>query len=228
MENKNKILIIAAHPDDEVLGCGGTIAKHSHNNEVYVVILGEGISSRYAQREDVRKEELLSLQKQSKEAGRFLGAKENIFFNLPDNQFDSIPLLKIVKKIEEVIKKIRPAIVYTHHSGDLNIDHRITFQAVLTATRPIDNCSVKKIYSFEIPSSTEWSFQKINGPFLPNVFEDISETWEKKVQAMQMYNTEIKKFPHPRSKEAIVVIAKRWGSTVGLKYAEAFELIRAV
>ena len=227
MENKKKILIIAAHPDDEVLGCGGIIAKYSQSNDIFIAILGEGISSRYQTRDEVKEKELLDLKQQSREVGKFLGVKENLFFDFPDNQFDSVPLLKIVKKIEGVIEKVRPEIIYTHHSGDLNIDHRIIFQAVLTATRPVNNCPVKEIYSFEVPSSTEWSFQKINGPFLPNVFEDISETWEKKIQAMRMYKTEIKEFPHPRSEQAILAIAKKWGSTAGLKYAEAFELIRA-
>lgn len=225
-QNKSKILIIAAHPDDEVLGCGGTIAKYAKSKEIYVAILGEGIFSRYQKRDEANKEELLSLEKKSKEIGKFLGVKENFFFGLPDNQFDTIPFLKIVKKVEEVIKKVKPEIIYTHHNGDLNIDHRITFQAVLTAARPINNCSVKEIYSFEVLSSTEWSFQKINGSFLANVFEDISTTISKKIEAMKIYKTEIREFPHPRSEEAILSVAKRRGSVAGFKYAEAFELIR--
>lgn len=227
-QKNNKILIVAAHPDDEVLGCGGTIAKYAKEKQIYIAILGEGISSRYNKRKEVKREELLDLQKQSQKAGKLLGAKENFFFGFPDNQFDTIPFLEIVKKIEEVIKKIKPEIIYTHHSGDLNIDHRITFQAVLTATRPTKDCPVKEIYSFEVLSSTEWSFQKINGTFLPNVFEDISLTINKKFKAMQTYKTEIRKFPHPRSKEAILSIAKRWGSVIGLKCTEAFELIRSI
>lgn len=227
-QNKNKILVIAAHPDDEVLGCGGTIAKYAKGNEIYVVILGEGLSSRYSRRGEAEEKELLKLKEQSKKVGKFLKVKENFFFDLPDNQFDTIPFLEIVKKVEGVIKKIKPVIIYTHHSGDLNIDHRLTFQAVLTAARPFEGCSVKEIYSFEIPSSTEWSFQKINGPFLPNVFEDLSPTITKKIKSMEMYKTEIRKFPHPRSGEAILVMAKRWGSVAGLKYAEAFELIRHI
>lgn len=227
-QEKNKILIIAAHPDDEVLGCGGIIAKYAKNKEIYVAILGEGISSRYQKIEESEKEELLNLQKQSQEVGRFLGIKENLFFDLPDNQFDTVPFLKIVKKIEKVIERIKPTVIYTHHYGDLNIDHGITFQAVLTATRPINNCVVKKIYSFEVPSSTEWSFQKINNPFSPNIFEDISTTISRKIEAMKIYKTEIREFPHPRSEEAILSIAKRWGSVSGLKHAEAFELIRSI
>ncbi len=227
-ENNNKILIITAHPDDEVLGCGGTIAKYAKDNDIYIAILGEGISSRYQKREEASKEELSSLKKQSQEVGRFLGVRENLFFDLPDNQFDTIPFLKIVKEVEQVIKEIKPAIVYTHHFGDLNIDHRITFQAVLTATRPINNCSVKEIYLFEVPSSTDWSFGKINNPFSPNIFENISDTINKKIEAMKIYKTEIREFPHPRSLEGLKILAKKSGMENGLNYAEAFELVRSV
>jgi len=227
-KNKNKILVIAAHPDDEVLGCGGTIAKYAKDSDVYIAILGEGVSSRYDQKDEKEKKELIALQKQCQKAAKFLGAKDNFFFNFPDNQFDTVPFLKIVKKIEKIIKRVRPQKIYTHHSGDLNIDHRITFRAVLTAARPIKNCPVKEIYSFETLSSTEWAFQKMGGFFSPNVFEDISKSWKKKVKAMQMYKSEIRKFPHPRSGEAIIALAKKWGSVAGVKYAEAFELIRSL
>lgn len=227
-EAKNKILIVAAHPDDEVLGCGGIMAKYAETNEIYVAILAEGISCRYTQKEREEKSELLNLQKESREVGKFLGIKENLFFDLPDNQFDTVPFLKIVKKIEEIIQKVRPGTIYTHYSGDLNIDHRLTFQATVTAARPVDNCPVKEIYSFEILSSTEWSFQKIDRPFSPNVFEDISSTIEKKLKAMEIYKKELREFPYPRSLEGVKILAKKRGMEVGLNYAEAFELVRNV
>jgi len=223
------ILVLAAHPDDEVLGCGGTIAKYGKNNDIYVAILGEGISSRYKKRKGAKKE-ILKLKKDSIKAGRLLGIKSVFFFNLPDNCFDTVSFLEIVKKIEEVIKKIKPEVIYTHHSGDLNIDHRLTFQAVLTATRPVKGCSVKEIYSFEIPSSTEWSFGKIEKDkiFNPNIFEDISDALETKLKALKAYKNEIRKFPHPRSSKTIRAMATKWGSVAGLKYAEAFELTRKI
>lgn len=228
IQNKKNILIVVAHPDDEVLGCGGTIAKYAKANEVYVAILGEGISSRYAQREGVGRNELLELQKQSRKVGRVLGVKENFFFSLPDNRFDTVPFLEIVKKIEKVIEKTKPEVIYTHHLGDLNIDHRITFQAVLTATRPIGDSPVKEIYAFEVPSSTEWSFQKLGSIFTPNVFEDISSSIQLKLKALKIYESETRKYPHPRSFEALKIIAQRWGIVVGKEYVEPFELIRRI
>jgi len=224
------VLVVAAHPDDEVLGCGGTIAKYSKDNNIYLVILGEGISSRYIQRNEGKKKELLQLRKDSQKVGELLGIKEIFFFALPDNRFDTVSFLDIVKKVEEIIKKIKPEIIYTHYSGDLNIDHRLTFQAVLTATRPVKGCSVKEIYSFEIPSSTEWSFGKIEKDkiFNPNIFEDISDALETKLKALKAYKNEIRKFPHPRSSKTIRAMATRWGSVAGLKYAEAFELTRKI
>lgn len=228
VRNKKNILIVVAHPDDEVLGCGGTIAKYANNNEIYVAILGEGISSRYGQREKAKRKELLELQKQSQKVGRVLGVKENFFFNVPDNRFDTVPFLDIVKKIESIIVKVKPERVYTHHSGDLNIDHRITFQAVLTATRPTGDSPVREIYAFEVPSSTEWSFQKLGNVFDPNVFEDISGSIEVKLEVLKIYEGEIRKYPHPRSPKALTIIAQRWGIVVGKVYVEPFELIRRI
>lgn len=224
----SKVLVVAAHPDDEVLGCGGTIAKYANSNEIYVAILGEGISSRYAQREEARRNELLELQKQSRSVGRVLGAKGNFFFNLPDNRFDTVPFLEIVKMIENVIIKIKPQKIYTHFSKDLNIDHQITFRAVITATRPMENCPVKEIYIFEVPSSTEWNFGSNSKQFSPNVFEDISEYFQIKIKALQEYKEEIREYPHPRSPESLKIVAQRWGIVVGKEYVEPFELIRGV
>ena len=224
----NKILIIAAHPDDEVLGCGAIIAKYSKTNEIYVLILGEGITSRYKNREEAKSGEILDLKNKSIEAGKILGVKETIFFDFPDQRFDSLPFLEIVKRVEEIIVEINPGIIYTHSPSDLNLDHRITFEAVLTATRPKPGLCVKKILAFEVISSTEWSFGKINKQFCPNIFEDISEYIELKIKAFNAYDSEKREYPHSRSKEAIISLANRRGASVGLKSAEALELIREI
>lgn len=227
---KNKVLVIAAHPDDEVLGCGGTIAKHINDGDkVFVVILGEGITSRDEKRDaEKRKREIKTIKKHIHKAGEILNVTDIYIYDYPDNRFDTVSLLDIIKTIEKIKNKIKPDIIYTHHYGDLNIDHRITFDAVMTATRPVQGESVKEIYSFEVPSSTEWYVPSAESYFMPNVFIDISETIEKKLQALKVYKSEARQFPHPRSPEAVKSIAKRWGSNSGLKYAEAFCLVRLI
>jgi LmbE family N-acetylglucosaminyl deacetylase len=223
------ILVVAAHPDDEVLGCGGTVARLTGEGHViYCVILGEGITSRYNQPEQASKSELKQLKTQAKDAAKILGIKETIFGEFPDNRFDTVPLLEIVKAIEKVKNSVKPDVVYTHHQGDLNIDHQITFKAVLTACRPVKGETVKDIYSFEIPSSTEWSSPDKQNYFMPNVFVDISKTLVKKLEALKAYKGEAREYPHPRSLEALRAIAMRWGSTVGLEAVEAFQLIRSI
>jgi LmbE family N-acetylglucosaminyl deacetylase len=223
-----KILVIAAHPDDEVLGCGGTMARLTREgNRVYTIILGEGITSRDEKRDtSKRKKELRSLRDQAKKANTLLGVKRTFIFDLPDNRFDTVALLDIVKTLEKVKKEVKPDIVYTHSYGDLNIDHRITFEAVLTAFRPVKGESVKEIYSFEVPSSTEWAFGRINSGFRPNVFIDINDSLNLKLKAMGQYKTEKRTFPHPRSAKALRTVAGRWGTVSGCDAAEAFELIR--
>jgi LmbE family N-acetylglucosaminyl deacetylase len=147
---------------------------------------------------------------------------------LPDNRFDTVPLLDIIKLIEKIKKNVSPEIVFTHHHEDLNIDHCITFKAVMTAFRPLKGESVREMYSFEVPSSTEWNAPLAGSYFRPNYFVDISETLEKKLAAMREYESEIRDFPHPRSPKALSINAKRWGSQIGLEAAEAFELIRMI
>lgn len=221
------ILVIVAHPDDEVLGCGGTIAKHARRgDEVHCLVLGEGITSRYNQQGWASLDELKQLKSEAKQAADILGIKRVFFRDFPDNRFDTVPLLKIVKAIEEVKQELKPDIIYTHHQGDLNIDHQITFKAVLTACRPMKNEGVREIYSFEIPSSTEWNSPDAGTYFTPNVFVDISETFSKKIDAMKAYKGESREYPHPRSPEALEIIAKRWGVSVGRELVEAFKLIR--
>ena len=227
-----RMLVIAAHPDDEVLGCGGTIAKYAQKGEeIYVEILGEGITSRYEEcKKGELKRELQNLRKNALEASKVLGVKRVSFHKFPDNRFDSVDRLKIIKVIEESIKKIKPDIVFTHHRGDLNIDHRRTFDAVMVATRPTgkNSVSVKKILSFEVPSSTEWQVPASEYYFMPNVFVDVDGTLEKKLEAMKAYQSEIREYPHPRSLEGIKILAKMRGLAVGKNVCEAFELSREI
>jgi LmbE family N-acetylglucosaminyl deacetylase len=219
--------VIAAHPDDEVLGCGGTIARLAkEGHDVYVAILGEGITSRYSQREQADRALVEALHDRSRRVAELLGARDLFLYNLPDNRFDTIPLLDVVKLIEELIERWQPQVVYTQHGGDLNIDHAVIYRATLTATRPVTGCPVKEVYAYEVPSSTEWAFGQFDPVFHPNLFVDISSTLEAKVQAMRLYEGEVRSFPHPRSPEALRAIAKRWGSVVGVDAAEAFVSVR--
>jgi len=221
------ILVVAAHPDDEVLGCGGTIARASEEHEIRVLVLGEGMTSRM-DREQADSRVLERLRADATEAARLLGARAIEFEALPDNRFDQVPLLDIVKIVERQIERLKPDVCYTHHSGDLNIDHGLTFRAVMTATRPGADHHVREVLSFEVPSSTEWAFHCVEPSFRPNVFVDVSGTIEKKIAAMSCYSTEIRPLPHPRSPEALRATAARWGSVIGVDCAEAFELIRCL
>lgn len=226
----SKILVVVAHPDDEILGCGGTILRRiSQGDEVYSLILGEGITARYDKREVVRKDEITKLHDASSRVSKAVGFRKSWIMDFPDNRFDSVPLLDIIKAVEKVKKEVMPEIIYTHFEKDLNIDHRITFQAVLTACRPLAGETVKEILSFEIPSSTEWT-SPCSGEscFRPGVFVDISDTIERKVKTMEMYESEVKEYPHPRSPESLRIISKKWGISCGLKNAEAFMLVRKI
>ena len=232
-----KILVIVAHPDDEVLGMGGTIkklTKEGHN--IKIVILATGITSRRSPNysnstdykldkklENITKKQLKELQKDAKNASKILGVTKLTMMNFPDNEMDKITNLEITKTIEKIINEFKPQIVYTHSEYDLNIDHRIIHNSVLTATRPSQKFTVKKVIAFEVPSSTEWNFSK---KFIPNIFVDISKELSVKTRAMKAYQNEIRKFPHPRSIEGLEVIAKRWGTVSGFRAAEAFCLIR--
>lgn len=224
-----KVLVVAAHPDDEVLGCGGTIARLTREgHDVHIAILGEGITSRYQEREQADRSLVERLHACSRQATEVLGATDLLTYDLPDNRFDTVPMLDVVKVIENLVERFNPEIIYTHHDGDLNVDHQVVHRAVLTATRPMKGQPVREIYAYEVASSTEWAFQGREQSFHATVFVDISGTLDIKLQALSQYESEIRPFPHPRSTKALQAIAGRWGSAVGCGAAEAFELIRAI
>jgi LmbE family N-acetylglucosaminyl deacetylase len=223
------VLVLAAHPDDEVLGCGGTIARLvKEGHTVHISIFGEGITSRYDQREKADPGLVSELHGRAQAVADYLGASELILHSLPDNRFDTVPMLDVVKLIERLVERLQPEVVYTQHGGDLNIDHVVLFRATLAATRPTGDCPVREVYAYEVNSSTEWAFQKFEPSFHPNVFVNIGETLERKVHAMQLYESEARPFPHPRAPEALRAAAWRWGSTAGVAAAEAFELVRGI
>lgn len=229
--NKN-IMIVVAHPDDELLGIGGTIQKlkFEHNCKIHVLILGEGITSRDNERNiKKRNEDLKTHQENILSAKKILGYDKLSTYNFPDNRFDTISILDIIKVIEKEKLKSNPDIIFTHHGGDLNIDHQITFQSVITSCRPQSTENVKLILCFETPSGTEW--QSSNHPlsFNPNFFIELDENQiKKKTEAMECYKFEKRKFPHPRSPKALKILASYRGISIGRKYAEAFFIVRSI
>lgn len=222
---RKKALVVAAHPDDEILGCGGTMARFvQEGDEIYTLILGKGVAARGQDKQSVKKK-IDVLNKCMNSANQSLGVKEAFSFDFPDNSFDSVALLDIVKVVEDVKEKIKPDIIFTHYAKDLNVDHRLTYEAVITATRPVPDESVKEIYSFEVLSSTEWGYPL---SFSPDTFFDISETIKSKLEALEHYKSEMRESPHPRSPEAVELNAKTWGMKVGLGFVEAFKVVRII
>jgi LmbE family N-acetylglucosaminyl deacetylase len=231
LKNK-KILIVVAHPDDELLGLGATMNRliSEYNNSVHVVILGEGITSRSDNR-DVKKweDELLIHRNNIKQAQAAIGYSSVSIYDFPDNRFDTVALLDIIKVIEKEKANFKPEVIFTHHGGDVNIDHQRTFEAVITACRPMAQELVKTIITFETPSGTEWRASTDPKHFVPNLIIEISEEGLKaKIDAMECYEFEKRPYPHPRSPEALRVVAQRWGVMTGTKLAEAFCLVRSI
>jgi LmbE family N-acetylglucosaminyl deacetylase len=216
------VLVLAAHPDDEVLGCGGTIARAvAEGHRVTVAILGQGAASRHQPGTPEAAAEVAELVQMSQVAGRILGVDDVRNCGLPDNRFDSVDLLDIVKLIEKVGRDVQPELVYTQHGGDLNIDHAITFRAAMTAFRPVPGTSVRALYAYEVASSTEWSFNQFSPRFEPDTFVDISDFLDKKLMALAAYKDEMRAFPHPRSAEAVRALAIERGALCGMAAAEA-------
>jgi len=220
-----RVLVCAAHPDDEALGCGGTMARHGQwGDEVHVMFLADGVASRSGDGRDVDAE-LDERRAAANAAATILGANAPIFVAYPDQRLDAIPLLDVTQSIERVMGELKPDIVYTHHAGDLNGDHRIVAQAVLTASRPFPGQPVAAIYGFEVLSSTEWAFGAQEA-FRPSRFVSISGTLPQKLRALEAYRAEMRDYPHPRSLEAVEALARYRGATVGEQAAEAFTVFR--
>ena len=218
-----KILIIAPHPDDEVLGCGGTIVKHvSSGDEVYLCIVTKAYPPDWSEDEiPRRKQEVLK-------ANEILGIKKTYFLDFPTVRLDTIPQKELADSISRLVNEVKPEIVYVPHKGDVNRDHHLVFAATLVATRPQPALRIRKVLCYEVLSETEWGVPSVENAFIPNVYVDISETLETKLKAMSEYKSELKEFPHPRSLEAISALAKVRGAAAGVKAAEAFMLVREV
>ena len=218
------VLVVAAHADDEALGCGGTIARHvAEGDTVHAVFLADGVSSRH----DADADDLTRRLAATEQARQILGIAANTFLGLPDNRLDGMPLIEVIQPLEQVIRQINPQVIYTHHYGDLNVDHRIAHQAVMTACRRVPDASIKEIYAFEVMSSTEWSSVGLM-PFLPNLFVDISDYFHIKLKALEAYALEMRPAPHTRSMENLTALAKHRGHCVGVDAAEAFMVMRVV
>lgn len=220
------IIIIAAHPDDEVLGCGGTIAKLADEGaSIHVVFLADGVFSREGDQAK-QQEELRIRRAAAQKACDILGVKSVTFGDFPDNRMDTIALLDIVTMVEKLIAEHRPDTIFTHHAGDVNIDHCRTHEAVVTACRPQRGHPVKTLLCFEVPSSTEWQLPGSAPIFAPNWFVDISDTLDRKLAALDAYAAELRAWPHPRSLQGVEHLAHWRGATVGVDAAEAFMLGR--
>jgi LmbE family N-acetylglucosaminyl deacetylase len=228
-----RIAVIAAHPDDEVLGCGATIARHAlAGHDVSVLILAEGVTSRFPTRNRrTAASGIAQLARSARAAHAILGSVEVQFLRFPDNRMDQVPLLDVVKAVELFLTRTRPQVVYTHFAHDLNLDHRVVSLAVETACRPLPALpggGVETILCFEVASSTEWRWPGASVGFVPNYFVDVTATWDRKVRALAAYRSEMRPWPHPRSLQGIEHLARWRGATIGCPAAEAFVLARAL
>ncbi len=224
-----KILVIAAHPDDEMLGCGGTLARLLESGaSVTILLLGEGPTARLGCSKEGQDETRHNAQHSAVKSAEVLGIGDVRFGRLPDNSFDTVPFLSIVQLIEKVADEVKPGLVFTHHAGDLNLDHQLTHKATITAFRPLPGCSPTTILAFEVLSSTEYTTPNSLPPFLPNLYVDISGCLDRKQKALEKYTSEMRAWPHPRSHEAVEHLARLRGCECGVEAAEAFVLCRGV
>lgn len=218
-----QVLVVAAHPDDELLGLGGTVARHvSSGDQVTIALIADVGTARY---ED---ETIQAVRRCALQAASRLGVSDVRFAGLADQVLDTLPILEITQWIEGVLRDTQPQIIYTHHRGDVNRDHQVVHEATLTAARPYSAPSVERILCYETPSATEWAGPYVENCFASNVYVDITDYLESKLSAMSAYATELSSFPHPRSVEALRARAIHWGSVIGVAAAEPFMLIREI
>lgn len=219
------VLIVAAHPDDEILGCAGAAAKHvAAGDKVFLQILAEGSASRFDNSTEAL-ESILALRASAHDAAKVVGVSDLELLRFPDNKMDTVAQLDVNRAVELAVDRWKPTVVYTHHAYDLNVDHRIVHEAVMTACRPMPTQSVRQIFCFEVSSSTEWQMPGL-GSFTPQVFVDISAHWETKKAALACYASEMRPWPHVRSMEAVEHMARLRGASVGCAAAEAFMVAR--
>jgi N-acetylglucosamine malate deacetylase 1 len=218
------VLVIVAHPDDEVLGAGGTIARHvARGEEVHTLFLTDGVGARGGT-EAAATHRCAA----ARQAAAILGAKPPRFTGFQDNRLDGVDLLDVVQAVENMVAAVRPETIYTHHAGDLNIDHAVCHRAVLTACRPLPGSVVRRIYAMEVVSSTEWALPGAADCFFPNRFVDVSTTLQTKQRALGAYAEEMRSFPHPRSHQAVEALAHWRGAMAGVVAAEAFATVREI
>ena len=221
ISNKDRILVIAAHPDDEILGCGGLLSKYSSKTEISILFIAEGDSCRFNSSEltPVLLKEIKHREECAKEALNVFNIDDIHFNNLPCGRLDSFDIIDINKVIEKKILSFQPSIILSHYSHDINNDHRVVSRSVEMSTRPVNNFNINT-FSYEILSSTEWNLQN---PFKPNTFVQLSEDdLQNKIKALKIYDGEIRDFPHSRSEDGIISLSKYRGMQVGVNYAEAF------
>jgi len=223
MSNKREILIIAPHPDDEVLGCGGIMRKYAtEGGNVNVLIVSRGKKELYSE------ERINNVRKEALTAHNLLGVKKTRFLDFPAPDLDTIPLAEISAAISKVIYEFNADTLFIPHRGDIHHDHKIVFNAALVASRPVGDCPVKSIYSYETLSETEWAPPFGEDAFIPDYFVGIYDAFPDKVNAMKCYKSQLREFPNPRSLKSLEALANMRGSTVGMSLAEAFMTIRVI
>lgn len=221
-----RVLCVAAHPDDEVIGVGGTLAKHADDgDEVFVLLLGDGEMARYETVTPEAEAGMRLRREAARDVGDALGVESVRILEFWGNQLDKEPFIDVVRAVEDEIRRVEPTVVYTHHFGDLNMDHQLTARAVKTATRPFADSSVDRVYSFETLSSTEWAMPTAETAFQPTVAIEIDEQLDRKREALSIYDDEMRERPHPRNPDSIVQNARLWGDKFGLRAAEPFVLL---
>lgn len=224
MNSQDLIAAIVAHPDDEVLACGATLARHADaGDRIRILILATGGTSRVGASAD----KTAILEQQAQEASKVLGAEAVEFARFPDNMLDTVPLLEITRRVEAFLSQFPAKTVYTHHFGDLNIDHQICHRSVITALRPTPETKTTTILAGEVLSSTEWG-SVMSEPFIPTEFVDVNTTLDRKLRAMQCYTGELCDWPNPRSEQGIKTLAQFRGAQCTIKFAEAFITLRRV